>query len=99
MFKKYSIAAGAALAVGLAGVATPVVAKVEGDFIILGSAISLSGKYSTNGLHTQRGYDFAVDRINEKGGVKVGDKSYKLIRILKAAVFPQTPVYDISYIV
>ncbi|MDC1383187.1 amino acid ABC transporter substrate-binding protein [Candidatus Puniceispirillum sp.] len=78
MFKKYSIAAGAVLAVGLAGIAAPAVAKVEGDTIILGSAISLSGKYSTNGLHTQRGYDFAVDRINEKGGVKVGGKSYKL---------------------
>jgi branched-chain amino acid transport system substrate-binding protein len=53
-------------------------AKVEGDTIILGSAISLSGKYSTNGLHTQKGYDFAVERINEAGGVKVGGKSYKL---------------------
>ena len=78
MYKKYSIVAGAALAVGLAGIAGSAVAKVEGDTIILGSAISLSGKYSTNGLHTQRGYDFAVDRINEKGGVKVGGKSYKL---------------------
>ncbi len=62
-------------ALGMAGAAD---AKVDGDTIILGSAISLTGKYSSNGLHTQRGYDFAVDRINAKGGVKVGDKSYKL---------------------
>jgi branched-chain amino acid transport system substrate-binding protein len=53
-------------------------AKVEGDTITLGSAISLTGKYSTNGLHTQRGYDFAVERINSMGGVKVGGKTYKL---------------------
>ena len=78
MYNKLSIALGTALAVGVAGVAGGAMAKVEGDTIILGSAISLSGKYSTNGLHTQRGYDFAVDRINEMGGVKVGGKSYKL---------------------
>ena len=53
-------------------------AKVVGDKIILGSAISLTGKYSSNGVHTQNGYNMAVDRINEMGGVKVGGKTYKL---------------------
>ena len=53
-------------------------AKVTGNTITLGSAISLTGKYSTNGLHTQRGYDLAVDRINSMGGVTVGGKKYKL---------------------
>jgi len=62
-------------ALGIAGAAD---AKVEGDTIIIGSALSLTGKYSSNGLHTQRGYDFAVERINSKGGVNVGGKSYKL---------------------
>ena len=52
-------------------------AKVEGDYIVLGSAISLTGKYSSNGVHTQNGYNMAVDRINKMGGVKVGGKSYK----------------------
>ena len=53
-------------------------AKVEGDTIILGSAISLTGKYSTNGEHAKNGYEFAVQKINDAGGVKVGGKSYKL---------------------
>ena len=66
---------GTMLTVGAAGTAA---AKVEGDTIILGSSISLTGKYATNGLHTQRGYDYAVDVINAAGGVKVGGKSYKL---------------------
>ena len=52
-------------------------AKVEGDTIILGSAISLTGKYSTNGVHAQNGYEFAVKKINDAGGVNVGGKSYK----------------------
>jgi len=58
--------------------AIPGYSKVEGDTIYLGSAISLTGKYSANGVNTQVGYDFAVDRINAMGGVKVGGKSYKL---------------------
>ena len=52
-------------------------AKVVGDKIVLGAAVSLTGKYSSNGVHTQNGYNIAVDRINSMGGVKVGGKSYK----------------------
>ena len=52
-------------------------AKVEGEYIVLGAAVSLTGKYSSNGVHTQNGYNLAVERINKKGGVSVGGKSYK----------------------
>lgn len=48
------------------------------DTITLGAAVSLTGKYTTNGEHTKRGYDLAVEKINEAGGVKVGDKTYNL---------------------
>ena len=78
IMKRYTIALGAMLAVGVTGVAGTAAAKVEGDTIILGSSISLTGKYATNGLHTQRGYDYAAKVINEAGGVKVGGKSYML---------------------
>jgi branched-chain amino acid transport system substrate-binding protein len=53
-------------------------AKVDGDTIILGSAISLTGKYATNGIDSKNGYDLAVDMINKAGGVTVEGKSYKL---------------------
>lgn len=46
--------------------------------IKLGAAVSLSGKYSSNGVYTRNGYDLAVKKINARGGVKVGDKHYKL---------------------
>ena len=62
----------------LALVANSADAKVEGETIILGSAISLTGKYSRMGIHAKHGYDFAVGKINQSGGVKVGDKSYKI---------------------
>ena len=48
------------------------------DTITLGAAVSFTGKYSTNGKHTKNGYDLAVKRINENGGVKVGDNTYLL---------------------
>ena len=59
------------------GSTTTSFSKVVGDKIILGAAVSLTGKYSTNGKHTQNGYNMAVERINSMGGVKVGGKSYK----------------------
>lgn len=65
----------AAMGVAISG---PASAKVEGDTIVLGSAISFTGKYSTNGIHAKNGYEIGVKRINEMGGVKVGGKTYKL---------------------
>ena len=38
-------------------------AKVVGDKIVLGSAISLTGKYSSNGVHTQNGYNLSLIHI------------------------------------
>jgi branched-chain amino acid transport system substrate-binding protein len=67
----------AAITAALVGAGTAV-ARVEGDKIILGSAISITGKYSQEGKNASDGYNFAVDAINAKGGVKVGGKSYKL---------------------
>jgi len=61
----------------LAGIAGGSVAKAE-DTIVLGAAVSLTGKYSTNGKNTKDGYDLAIKRVNEKGGVKIGNKTYKL---------------------
>ncbi|MEM7270430.1 MAG: amino acid ABC transporter substrate-binding protein [Pseudomonadota bacterium] len=44
--------------------------------LTLGAAISLTGKYATNGVNAQDGYEFAIQKIAENGGVKVGDKCY-----------------------
>jgi branched-chain amino acid transport system substrate-binding protein len=53
-------------------------AKVEGDTIVLGAAVSVTGKYSTNGKHTMNGYNLAVETINAAGGVEVAGKTYQL---------------------
>ena len=46
------------------------------DEIVLGSAISLTGKYATNGIHAKNGYEYAISKIKENGGVKVDGKCY-----------------------
>lgn len=68
------------LAVGVATVgmtAAPIAAQAQ-DTITLGAALSFTGKYSTNGKHTKNGYELAVTKVNEMGGVKIGGKVYKL---------------------
>lgn len=44
--------------------------------IVLGAALSLTGKYAVNGQNTKDGYEFAIDSIKNQGGIKVGDKCY-----------------------
>lgn len=48
------------------------------DTITFGAAISLTGKTAKEGEYTRDGYQFAIDKINGLGGVKVGGKSYQL---------------------
>jgi branched-chain amino acid transport system substrate-binding protein len=44
--------------------------------IHLGSAISLTGKYATNGIHAKNGYEYAIQKIKDAGGVMVHGKCY-----------------------
>ena len=76
--RSYRQLALAAAALCLATAAPAQTTKTEGGTIVLGAAVSLTGKYSTNGKNTQDGYNLAVERINEMGGVKVEGKTYKL---------------------
>ncbi len=67
-----------ASAIATVMLAAPFAAQAEECTITLGAAVSLTGKYSTNGKHTKNGYDLAVKVINDKGGVKVGGKTCKI---------------------
>src|SRR5258708_9313768 len=74
----YKLVAAGASALLLAAAAASTAGNAGDDTLILGAAVSLTGKYSVNGKNTKDGYDIAVKRINEMGGVKVGGKSYTL---------------------
>ena len=49
------------------------------DEIVLGSAISQTGKYAREGKFYVDAYALTVDAVNKAGGVKIGGKPYKLV--------------------
>jgi len=76
--RRMLLAASAAALSAMLAAPLATTAQAEECTITLGAAVSLTGKYSTNGKHTKNGYDLALKIINDKGGVKVGDKTCKL---------------------
>lgn len=47
--------------------------------IVLGAAVSDTGKYAREGQDTRQGYDLWLDWVNnEYGGIKVGDQNYEV---------------------
>jgi branched-chain amino acid transport system substrate-binding protein len=46
--------------------------------ITLGTAVQLTGKDANTGRYYRDGYQFAIDKINEKGGITVAGKKYLL---------------------
>ena len=63
--------------IGAAALAFAGIASAQ-ETLTLGSAISLTGKYATNGVHAQNGYEIAKDLINKGGGVDIGGTKYML---------------------
>jgi branched-chain amino acid transport system substrate-binding protein len=68
-----SLIAGFAFAASATGAA-----QSADDIIVLGAAISLTGKYALNGANAKNGYDLAVAKINERGGVTIAGTPYRL---------------------
>lgn len=48
------------------------------DVLKLGAAVSFSGKYAKEGELLKKGYELWKDTVNRKGGIRVGDKRYKV---------------------
>jgi len=65
-----------AVIAGLGIVAAPAFAA---DEIVLGSAISQTGKYAREGKFYVDAYTITVDAVNKAGGVKIAGKPYKLV--------------------
>jgi branched-chain amino acid transport system substrate-binding protein len=55
----------------------PITAQAQNcEDLILGAALSASGIYASNGNNTKIGYEFAVKKVNDAGGIKIGGKCY-----------------------
>lgn len=63
------------LASALALCAAPAAAD---DSITFGASVQVTGPTANTGRYYKDGYEFAVDKINAAGGVKVGGAQYKL---------------------
>jgi branched-chain amino acid transport system substrate-binding protein len=48
------------------------------DVIRIGAPLPLTGPLSPEGIKQQRGYNLWAETVNGKGGIKVGDKTYKV---------------------
>ncbi len=73
MTMKAKFLAAGAIAVAAMGTSA---AAMDCETITLGAAISLTGKYATNGVHAQNGYEFAITKIAENGGVMIDGKCH-----------------------
>jgi branched-chain amino acid transport system substrate-binding protein len=51
---------------------------VEGGKLEFGAALSLTGSLAKEGALTKQGYQLCQEKVNDRGGVKVGDKKAKL---------------------
>ena len=64
----------------LAGAAWPsaAAAGTPKETLTIGAALSLTGSLSREGVLTREGYDRCADVVNRKGGVHIGDRTYRL---------------------
>jgi branched-chain amino acid transport system substrate-binding protein len=78
IMRRFAGSAGLAVFAAFASPLLDSVAASAEDTIILGAAISITGKTAKEGEYTRDGYQFAIDTLNQSGGIKVGGKAYKI---------------------
>jgi branched-chain amino acid transport system substrate-binding protein len=61
-----------------ATVATAVAGAKAEEVLRVGAPLPLTGPLSPEGIKQQRGYDLWGETVNAKGGIKLGDKTYKI---------------------
>lgn len=66
------------LAVALSATFAAGTALADSNTITLGAAVQLTGALANTGRYYRDSYNFAIEQINAKGGVKVGGKQMKL---------------------
>jgi len=65
------------VAAATVALASPALAA-DSDTLTIGFTVSQTGKLNTDSIAQMRGFDLWRDEVNAKGGIKVGDKDYKI---------------------
>ena len=66
------------LMIGIATTLALCGAAMAQDTVTLGASVQETGPLANTGRYYRDGYDFAIDKINEKGGLTINGKHYKL---------------------
>ncbi len=51
---------------------------MDGGTIVFGATIPITGEQAAEGSYTRDGYLMFIDTVNKAGGIRIGDKTYKL---------------------
>jgi branched-chain amino acid transport system substrate-binding protein len=71
--------AGFATVMAAAFACAPLTAHAQNcEDLVLGAALSATGIYAANGQNTKNGYEFGIKKVNDAGGIKIGNKCYHL---------------------
>ena len=73
MRSQWSASVAGALAMALSAPQAHATACSE---LVVGAALSLTGIYATNGIHTKNGYTFAINKLKERGSLRIGQRCY-----------------------
>jgi branched-chain amino acid transport system substrate-binding protein len=57
---------------------TGLAAWTQSNTVTLGAVVQLTGFLANTGRYYRDGYQFAVDKVNEKGGINIAGKNYKV---------------------
>lgn len=71
----------AAMGVAFPAIAIPSAAAANADpakVVTLGASMQLTGPDANLARYFRDGYQIAVDRINQRGGIRIGDQTYRL---------------------
>lgn len=83
--------AAAALALGLSACGGSSSGGSDGDKVVIGASLPISGELAVFGGFVKWGYEHAVDKVNEEGGVEVdGEKKEVELKLLDDKTNPNT---------
>jgi branched-chain amino acid transport system substrate-binding protein len=83
MARSGAFAGGALVGPGLLAACGGEDAGGGGDVFNVGAVLELSGESATGGQLARRGYEFGIKTINDKGGVNVNGKKYRLKMVVE----------------
>src|SRR5215213_8813781 len=79
MRQRVAVCLAASLLLTACGIASSDSSAGAGDeTIVFGATLAITGKTAKEGEYARDGYQIFMETINQRGGIRVGDKTYKV---------------------